>query len=169
MQPSKILPVLSGFILATLCTSFSTTASLSQEGSPVLPVKDAFSILGYGLMVTGKIESGISKPGIKLEARGRGDKVYTLTVGKIYINNKEVSQAVKDDEVTLQAKGVTGSEVSMGMILSAPGSFQTVQLAEASVSFPVISGDNPVKDRLSVQVLLHGNTEFATLLLKDGI
>src|SRR5688572_27825864 len=162
MQPSKILTVISLFIIASLCSSFSKTPTPgpAQVDSPVLPVKDAFSISGYGLMVTGKIESGIIKPGIKLEARGRGDKVYTLTVGKIYINNKEVSQAVKDDEVTLQAKGVTGSEVRMGMILSAPGSFQTVQLAEASVSFPAITGENPVKDRLSVQVLLHGNTEF---------
>jgi elongation factor Tu len=161
-----------GAALLFLCffigSSFSSIHRIKtiQGEDPVVPVKDVFTIAGMGIMVVSKIEAGTIQPGNKLEARGRGDKIYPVTIGKIYINNKEVPSATKGDEVTIQVKAVNTGDIKMGMVISLPGAFETVKLAEAEVSFLSTQdggATSPIKNNITAEIGLHGTSEFTTL------
>jgi elongation factor Tu len=144
--------------------SFSLKA---QEGAVVMPVKDVFSISGMGVMVMGKVQSGTLKPGMVLEAKGR-DKNDTVTIVKIYVNQKEVIAAT-NEEVSINVRGIVKTDLEMGMVLATPGTLQAGKLVTANIW--VLSKEkgviNPVKHNTSVQVTLYDNVNYANLLLKD--
>lgn len=152
-------------LIAVMVTG--TFSLKAQEGPVMMAVKDLYPVSGMGVMATGKIQSGTVKPGMVLEAKGR-DKNDTVTVGKIYIKQKEVASAT-NEEVTIQLKGVVLSDLQMGMVLATPGTLQAGKLAAAN--FWLLSKEkgvtNPVKHNTSVEVILYDNVEYANLLLKD--
>jgi elongation factor Tu len=154
-------------ILLIAIMVLGTFSPRAQDGPVLMAVKDLFPISGMGVMATGKIRSGTVKPGMVLEARGR-DKNDTVTVGKIYINQKEVASAT-NEEVTIQVKGVVLSDLQMGMVLATPGALQAGKLATANVWLLTKEKGvtDPVRHNASVQVTIYDNVEYANLLLKD--
>lgn len=146
---------------------FLGMVSLHAQEPVIVPVKDMFSIAGVGVMVTGKIQSGVVKPGMMLEAKGR-DRTDTVTVSKIYIKQKEVASAAIE-EVTINVKGVVLADLKMGMVLATPGMLQAGKLASASISLLTKEEGltTAVKHNASVQLVLYDNTEYSNVLLKD--
>lgn len=146
---------------------FLGMVSLHAQEPVIVPVKDMFSISGVGVMVTGKIQSGILKPGMMLEVKGR-DKSDTVTVSKIYIKQKEVASAT-NEEVSINVKGVVLADLKMGMVLATPGTLQAGRLASANISLLTKEEGvtTNVKHNASVQLVLYDNTEYTNLLLKD--
>ncbi len=167
MSPIEIMKA-----IAPLVFSFVASINVAAHESAdtvIAPVKDVFKISGIGTIAVSKIESGTLTPGLKLEAVGRGKEVWPLTVGKIYINNKEVPSASAGQEVSIQIKGLDAIDMKIGMMISEPGLFKSIKLAEAEVNFLNAAefGSVEIKDKMTVQLLLHGNKEFSTLLLMN--
>ena len=135
----------------------------------IFPINDLFKIAGFGTMASGKLVSGILKPGMDLEVKGRGEKTFTVTIGMIRKNNKEQTEAVRGDDVVIQLKSEDVSEIKMGMVISTPGTLESTKIAEVTVDMSSEGGLTlPVKTNSSVQVIIYDRTEFATIVIKNG-
>jgi elongation factor Tu len=83
----------------------------------IMPVEDAFNISGRGVVVTGKIESGIIKTGDVIEIIGGTNQPKTTTVTSIEKSGKMLDTAITGDYVGLLLRGIEKTDVSRGMVL----------------------------------------------------
>lgn len=144
------------------------TGVAAQDTPVIIPVQDKYYVSGVGVMVTGKIQSGVIKPGMVLEAKGR-DRSDTVTVVKVYVNQKEVASAT-NEEVTMNIKGGVLADLQTGMVLATPGTLKAGRTANAAITLLTKEEGltTIVKNNASVQVLLYDKTEYANLILKEA-
>ncbi len=86
-----------------------------------MPVLDLFTLSGFGIAVTGRIESGTVKPGDELalvdDAGSRPVRVVQIEV----FGGRLPSASAGPDEVAVVLSGVTRDEVRAGQVLLSPG------------------------------------------------
>jgi elongation factor Tu len=143
---------------------------MPEDTAFLMAVEDAFFVSGAGTVVTGTIESGTAVPGMKVEIRGKGDKVHTATVGFISMYTKQVGSAKKGDAIGLNIKGVNNDEIKRGMVVVAPNTIKTYSQVEISID--PLSRENALKaalqDNQSVQIINRTETVSATVLSTSG-
>lgn len=85
-----------------------------------MPVEDVFSIQGRGTVATGRIESGIVKPGEEVEIVGLKPTMKTSVTG-VEMFKKSLQQGQAGENVGLLLRGVKRDEVLRGMVIAKPG------------------------------------------------
>ena len=147
-----------------------------------LPIDRAFAIKGFGTVVTGTLVSGSVAPEDEVElfpARRR------LRVRGVQSGEKAVPRAFAGQRTAVNLAGIDLAEVHRGMVLAAPGHFQTSRRLDARIS--ILSSARRLKNRARVhfhqgtaatiaEVILLGRTElapgdsaFAQLRLNDPV
>ena len=101
----------------------------------IMPVEDAFNISGRGVVVTGKIESGIIKTGDVVEIIGGTNQPKTTTVTSIEKSGKMLDTAITGDYVGLLLRGIEKTDVSRGMVLAASKNIKACSQFEAETYF----------------------------------
>jgi translation elongation factor EF-Tu-like GTPase len=77
--------------------------------------------------------------------------------------------ATKDEVVVVQIKGTDVAEIKTGMVISTPGALTSVKLAEVSIDMSAEGGLTlPIKTNNSVQVVLYGQTEYASIIVGEN-
>ncbi len=90
----------------------------NAEGYARLPIDRAFTIAGFGTVVTGTLWSGRIKVGDTLELMPGGRQVKVRT---LHVHNDKVSTAMAGQRVAVNLQGIELAEVSRGELLATPG------------------------------------------------
>ena len=96
--------------------SFIPTPKRETEKDFVMPVEDTFSIAGRGTVVTGRIESGVIKPGEEIEIVGLR-KTQKTTVTGVEMFHKLLESGEAGDNVGCLLRGLKRDDVQRGLVL----------------------------------------------------
>jgi elongation factor 1-alpha len=112
-------------------TLFEALDMLTPTQKPVdkpfrMPIQDVYNIQGFGVVVVGKVEAGVIKPGTK-GVINPGN--FVVEIKKIETHHKEIPEAVPGDNVGINVKGVEKTQVKRGFVLGDPNNPPTVAKA----------------------------------------
>lgn len=135
-----------------------------NDGRPRLPVDRAFSVSGFGAVVTGTLAGGALSAGDDVELQPGG---LRARVRGIQVHGEQVSRAEPGGRTAVNLAGLAAADVRRGMVLARPGDFGPVSAFDASLrAAPYLT--RPVRHNLPVSVHLGSAEAPARLLLLDG-
>jgi len=129
-----------------------------------LPVDRAFSLRGFGTVVTGTLISGTVAREEQVEAHPRRQR---LRVRSIQVHGQAVEQARAGQRTALNVSGAEPGEVPRGTVLTAPDLFHAVTQFDARLE--LLASARPLKNRAPVH--FHAGTaeiEAEVRLLEGG-
>jgi selenocysteine-specific elongation factor len=145
-------------------------------------VDRAFSITGFGPVVTGSLVSGTVSRDQKLELLPAGKLVR---VRRLEVHGQETGEARAGERVSANLAGVERAELARGMVLASPGTFATttrltvrMELLPSSppvrsgerISFHHYSAESPARIRvLDAPLISPGGTARAQLRLRNPV
>jgi len=105
-------------LLAAIESIAQQVQERSAEGYARLPIDRAFTIAGFGTVVTGTLWSGKINSGDTLELMPSGLQVK---VRNLHVHNEKVKTAYAGQRVAVNLQGIELAEVSRGDLLATPG------------------------------------------------
>jgi selenocysteine-specific elongation factor len=106
----------------------SDEAALREKQGVRLPIDRAFSIAGFGPVVTGSLVSGTLAKDQKLELLPAR---LPVRVRRLEVHGQETAQARAGERVSANLAGVELSDLKRGLVLAAPAAFATTLLVTA--------------------------------------
>jgi selenocysteine-specific elongation factor len=108
-----------------------------------LPIDRAFSVAGFGPVVTGSLVSGRISKEQRLDLLPAGTPVR---VRRLEVHGRETADARAGERVSANLAGVELSQLHRGVVLATPGAFATSSLLTARITVlpqapPLASGD----------------------------
>jgi selenocysteine-specific elongation factor len=103
-------------------------AALREKQGVRLPIDRAFSIAGFGPVVTGSLVSGTLAKDQKLELLPAR---LPVRVRRLEVHGRETAQARAGERVSANLAGVELSDLKRGLVLAAPAAFATTSLVTA--------------------------------------
>ncbi len=128
-----------------------------------LPVDRAFSMKGFGTVVTGSVLSGQVNSGEELEIL---PAQKTVRVRGLQQHGKETNHVQIGDRAAINLLGVATEEVGRGDVLAAPGYFHPTRRANCRVQL-LASAPAPLRNRSRVRVHL-GTAEILARVIPLG-
>ena len=127
-----------------------------------LPIDRAFSMKGFGPVVTGTLISGEISEGAELELL---PKKLTVRVRGTQVHGKAVARAVAGQRTAVNLAGVDVAQLERGMVLAQPRALRTTQIMDARID--VLPNAPRACDRVRVCVCTErrrgsGPSEFST-------
>jgi selenocysteine-specific elongation factor len=131
---------------ALLALAFDEDSEAREARGVRLPVDRAFSVAGFGPVVTGSLVSGTISRDQKLDLLPAGKPVR---VRRLEVHGREVPEARAGERVSANLAGAELEELHRGVVLGSPGAFAVSSLLTARIE--ILPGAPPVKsgDRLS--------------------
>jgi selenocysteine-specific elongation factor len=105
--------------------------SRSNEWSARLPVDRAFTMRGFGSVVTGTLVAGKVEEGDEMELLPTGKQVR---VRGLQVHGKAVTQAEAGQRTAINLSGVETVEIERGMVLAPVGRLRPTQIIDARLS-----------------------------------
>jgi len=146
-----------------LQTAASAVPEKSVAGHFRLPLDRAFTVKGFGTVVTGTLISGAVRKEQEVELYPTGRR---LRVRGVQVYGAPAEQAVAGQRTALNLADIEPAEVARGMVLAAPGTFRTVTQLDCTIE--VLPSAKPLKHRAPVH--FHAGTAEieAQVRLLDG-
>jgi selenocysteine-specific elongation factor len=110
-----------------------------------LPIDRAFSMRGFGTVVTGTLVSGTVRLEQEVDLHPSGRRIR---IRGIQVHGSSVAQASAGQRTALNIAGVETSELQRGMHLAEAGRFQTTR--QIDCSFDLLPSAKPLKHRAPV-------------------
>ncbi len=128
-----------------------------------LPVDRAFTIRGFGTVVTGTLLAGDITVGEDVEVQpiGKAGRVRGIEV-----HGKKVDRAEAGQRTAINLHGLNLDEVDRGHLLGRPGTFRPSSLFDAALEL-VDTADRPLKDGARVRLHLGTDEIMARVTLLD--
>ena len=137
---------------AAIDTALSATTPKSDAGRPRLPIDRAFTMTGFGTVVTGTLVDGTLAVGQELEIAPDGRQVR---VRGLQQHNRKVDIAQPGSRVAVNLSGVEKTEVERGDVLALPGSLASTRRVDAQLR---VLADAPRALRHGAELTLHTGT-----------
>jgi elongation factor Tu len=99
----------------------------------LLQVEDIHSIKGLGTVVTGRIETGIVRPGDAVEVVGLTPEPIGSVVKSVERFRQILDEGRAGDNVGILLRGIELDQVDRGMVVAKPGSIQPRTAFEANI------------------------------------
>ena len=117
----------------------------SAAGHFRLPLDRAFTVKGFGTVVTGTLISGAvcKEQEVELYPTGR-----RLRVRGVQVYGEPAGEALAGQRTALNLADIEPAEVARGIVLAAPGAFQTV--AQVDCALELLPSAKPLKHRAPV-------------------
>ncbi len=115
------------------------------EALPRIPLDRAFSLKGFGTVVTGTLQSGTVWQGQSLLVLPQGHKVK---VRGLEVHGEQRDRATAGSRVALNLSGVDVGEIRRGDTLVAPSTFEAV--SEVDIELSLLSESTPLKDNSDI-------------------
>lgn len=112
-----------------------------------LPIDRAFTMRGFGAVVTGTLVSGTVRVDQEVELLPQGRRVR---VRGIQVHGSSVAQATAGQRTALNLAGVEASELRRGMTLAEAGRFRPTR--QIDCSFHLLASAKPLKHRAPVHL-----------------
>lgn len=101
----------------------------SSNNSPRLPVDRAFTISGFGTVVTGTLSDGSLKVGTEIEVQPSG---LTGRIRTLQVHEKNEETVQPGTRLAVNISGIDHDQISRGDVLSLPGSIPSSTAFDAS-------------------------------------
>jgi selenocysteine-specific elongation factor len=137
---------------AAIDAALSAAEPKSDSGRPRLPIDRAFTMTGFGTVVTGTLVDGTLSIGQELEIAPDGRRVR---VRGLQQHNRSVEVTQPGSRVAVNVSGVDKSEVQRGDVLALPGTLAATRRVDAQVR--VLAGA-PRPLRHGSELTLHTGT-----------
>ncbi len=141
-----------GELVATLDQVLGDAPSRSDTGRPRLPVDRAFTMSGFGTVVTGTLVDGVISVGDEMELVPAG---RTVRIRGLQRHNEKVESVGPGNRVAANLSGVEKNDLARGDVLATPQSVQPARRIDAKVR---VLGSAPQPLRHGAQLLLHSGT-----------
>lgn len=143
----------------------SRISARADESVARLPVDRAFSVKGFGAVVTGTLVTGEISAGTELELLPPGRRVR---VRGVQTYGETVEKARAGQRTAVNLGGIGHDEIERGFVLTAPGVLRPVRIFDAEVEVLKDAG-KPLKSRQRVRVHLGTVEALARIdVLNDG-
>jgi len=141
----------------------STVPEKSAAGHFRLPLDRAFTVKGFGTVVTGTLISGAVRKEQEVELYPTGRR---LRVRGVQVYGEPAEQALAGQRTALNLADIEPTELARGMVLAAPGTFRTVTQVDCALE--LLPSAKPLKHRAPVH--FHAGTAEieAQVRLLDG-
>jgi len=106
---------------------------LDVEKPFLLNVENTHSIKGLGTVVTGRIDTGVVRPGDPVEIVGLAPEPIPSVVKSVELFRQILDEGRAGDNVGVLLRGVELDQVDRGMVVAKPGSIQPRKDFEANV------------------------------------
>lgn len=124
-----------------------------------LPIDRAFTMRGFGTVVTGTLASGVVSAGEDAELHPSG---RLLRVRGIQTHGQAVEKAGAGQRTAINLTGIEVAELARGMVLAEPGRFRDAK--EIDCSFELLASAKPLKNRTPVH--FHTGTAEVEAILR---
>lgn len=135
-------------LLATIRELGLQTATRSNDLVTRLPVDRAFSMKGFGAVVTGTLVSGEINEGDELELLPAGLRVRARGV---QVHSQPVKQALPGQRTAVNLGGIEMSSIERGMVLAPVGRLQPLQIVDVELDV-LRTAPRSVRSRMRVRV-----------------
>ncbi len=122
----------------------------SKDSVTRLPVDRAFTMKGFGAVVTGTLVSGEITAGDELELLPRGTRVRARGV---QVHGAAVAEARSGQRTAVNLAGIDAADIERGMVLAAPGRFRPTQIVDVQLSV-LASAPRAIRTRSRLRVHL---------------
>ncbi|HKN17996.1 MAG TPA: selenocysteine-specific translation elongation factor [Candidatus Sulfotelmatobacter sp.] len=150
---------------------FAKTAEIQPRDARAiarLPIDRVFTMKGFGTVVTGTLVAGTIRREEELEVFPTGQRVR---VRGVQVYGQAADAAIAGQRTALNLAGASTEDLSRGMTLTPPETFETTRRADVSLHL-LASAAHPLKDRARVhfhsytmetvaEVSLHGTKKIA--------
>jgi selenocysteine-specific elongation factor len=154
-----------GELKAVLKAIASQVPARSAETIARLPVDRAFTMRGFGAVVTGTLIAGEINEGDEMELLPAGVRVR---VRGLQVHNSPVTRASAGQRVAVNLGGIEAALIERGMVLAAQGRLRPTQILDAQLSV-LESAPRPLRSRMRVRVHLGAAEVLARLrVLEEG-
>ncbi len=149
---------------AALVAAVGETDERPADGPLFLPVDRAFTLKGFGTVVTGTLLSGAVAPEDEVELVPGGPR---LRVRGVQVHGEAAEAARAGQRTAANLSGIEKDRVSRGQVLVAPGARATGRLLDVSLeALPAL--DRPLRQRRALELHLGtGHAEATLILLED--
>jgi selenocysteine-specific elongation factor len=139
-------------LMAAMDQALDDTAQRSDLGRPRLAIDRAFTVAGFGTVVTGTLIDGILTVGqeVELVLSGRRSRIRGLQT-----HRRKLEQAEPGSRVAVNLIGLSPSDIVRGEVLSTPGWLRPTQALDARVH---LLEEVPKAARHNLPVTFHAHT-----------
>ena len=123
-------------------------------GYPYLPVDRAFTMSGFGTVVTGTLRSAALHAGDEVEVYPKG---FTAKVRQLQSHNQDVDTVEPGHRTAVNLRGVEKVQIGRGDALATPGTITPAAFLDVSLDL-LDTAAAPLKQRQVVRIL-YGTTE----------
>ena len=123
----------------------SAVPEKSAAGHFRLPLDRAFTVKGFGTVVTGTLISGAVRKEQEVELHPTGRR---LRVRGVQVYGEPAEQALAGQRTALNLADIEPAELARGMVLAAPGTFRTVTQVDCALQ--LLPSAKPLKHRAPV-------------------
>jgi selenocysteine-specific elongation factor len=148
-------------LLSALATILKEKPARLDLGRPRLPIDRAFSMPGFGTVVTGTLSDG---------SLALGDEVVVLPSGAkgrvrgLQTHKKKEERAVAGSRTAVNISGVAVEQVTRGEVVAHPGQYQPTRRVDAHIRL-LKDISQPVKHANEVKVFVGASESMAALRL----
>lgn len=128
-----------------------------------LPIDRAFTMRGFGVVVTGTLVAGEIQEGEELQLWPEGRRVR---VRGVQVHGSPTTRAVAGQRTAVNLGGVEAAEIERGMVLAAPGCLRPTQTIDASIQM-LSDIARPLRSRQRVRVHLGAAEVLARIRVLD--
>jgi selenocysteine-specific elongation factor len=132
---------------AAIAAQAALVTNRPVDGATRLPIDRAFSMKGFGTVVTGTLVSGRIAPDDELAVLPQGRKVK---VRGIQVHGRTATEAIAGQRTAVNLGGVDVSDVSRGETLAAPGTLSVTRRIDAAID--LLPAAKPLKHGARVRV-----------------
>jgi selenocysteine-specific elongation factor len=132
---------------AAIAAQAALVTNRPVDGAARLPIDRAFTMKGFGTVVTGTLVSGRIVPDDELEVLPQGRKVK---VRGIQVHGRAATEASAGQRTAINLGGVDVSDVSRGETLAAPGTLTVTRRIDAAID--LLPSAKPLKHGARVRV-----------------
>jgi selenocysteine-specific elongation factor len=152
-------------------------------GQTRLPIDRAFSVTGFGTVVTGTLWSGVIHTGDNLEIMPQG---LIVRVRSLQVHGEKVKEAIAGQRVAVNIAGIGIEQAQRGSVLAKPGFLRSASRLDARISL-LANVQKELENRtrlrfylgtaeilgrvvlLDREKLLPGETAYAQFLLEETV
>lgn len=138
-----------------------------DEGYAYLPVDRAFTMSGFGTVVTGTLRGGALHTGDEVQIYPKG---FKAKVRQLQSHNEETDTVLPGHRCAVNLRGVERMQIGRGDALATPGTIEPAHFLDVHLDL-LKSSARPLKQRQIVRIL-YGTTETfgrAHLLDRDAL
>ena len=151
-------------LLAAIEAELAKTERKRDAGRPRMPIDRAFTMAGFGTVVTGTLVDGSLRVGDEVEALPSGARAR---VRGLQTHGQHVDVAPPGRRTAVNLSGVAPAELHRGMALAHPGALQTTTSLDVHLrAVPYLS--RPVRHNLTVTLHTGAAEVEGRLLLLDS-